>query len=1121
MDLATAGTPALPDEDTLVMPDHWHRQVHVRRGGRSGAGQAQDPAYGGAEFSAELRETVERVLGSPVTDPSLGECGRAQLRGEASPLGAAVVALAGRAVDGMWPGWVAEHGLAFAAGAFVELVGLAAVTDYSLDQSMRDGVRYAEPFDLKHGSPSWDVGVLRSMRALIAAADEQAYQEVVERLAEHRGTAVGRVVVSYLVPGRTDWVDECCAEYAYLGRVSSLLIYALGTARHVELLDGRLTPSTPEEIATLMDGLGVAVAPLLAVGLAEYHLHPERRRGLLDALALVPSDEAFRVLLDLADETLVRGPLLTAMRRFPERGLRLLAQAAGGSEGTGASGASGAEKSRWAALVAELLGAQVRAHPELTRVVLPGLPEESRTAIETIQRADAARLPDASVEALPPLLTAPPWTRRRKVGKPVVIAGLTPPAGQVVRWAPGERERWAKGAYRYSGGRTQEDWDKLLEDVQAGVTLYESQRQSLVIGGPLDRVRPLLDDWQPRGRNWAYDGDWLWPVAARFELEALPLVLRMANLVIDGGLLVPFLDARVAALMVEPLMRMKRTRKLVLAWLERHGVETVPYLVPAALGKPGASRRAATQALRLVAADIGLAEVVEAARVHGDKAAAAIEPILAMDPVDVLPAKVPDPAPWAEPWMLPQVRLRGDGCALPTAAVGHVLTMLTMSKPGEVYAGVEVVRELCDPGSLAEFSWAVFEAWRADGMPPQDGWALQQLGWLGDDETVRRLTPVIHAWPGESGHSKAVAGLDALAAIGTDVALMHLYGIAQKAQFKGLKTRAQEKVAEVAEGLGLTSEQLADRLVPDFGLDAGGGMVLDYGPRRFVVGFDEQLTPYVADEDGKRRASLPKPGVKDDPELAPEAYKRFATLKKDVRTAAADQVRRLEAAMVSGRRWSTSEFAEFFVAHPLLWHITRRLVWTAEHDGVSTAFRVAEDRTYADVEDEVLTLPESARVGIAHPVTLGEALTGWSQVFADYEIMQPFPQLGRAVHVLAEEERASGALRRFEKTRVSLGALRGLVLRGWEWGEPRDAGLCFSIAREVVPGRFVVLGWDQGIRIHDEDADSEATITCVWNGDRPDGHRPDRDTPWTFGELDPVTASELLIELTEAIAPAD
>ncbi|MFD0330380.1 hypothetical protein ACFQZC_24780 [Streptacidiphilus monticola] len=55
----------------------------------------------------------------------------------------------------------------------------------------------------------------------------------------------------------------------------------------------------------------------------------------------------------------------------------------------------------------------------------------------------------------------------------------------------------------------------------------------------------------------------------------------------------------------------------------------------------------------------------------------------------------------------------------------------------------------------------------------------------------------------------------------------------------------------MAEGLGLTGDQLSDRLVPDLGLESDGTTVVDYGTRRFTVGFDEQLRP----SSGTRTAS--------------------------------------------------------------------------------------------------------------------------------------------------------------------------------------------------------------------------------------------------------------------------
>jgi hypothetical protein len=383
------------------------------------------------------------------------------------------------------------------------------------------------------------------------------------------------------------------------------------------------------------------------------------------------------------------------------------------------------------------------------------------------------------------------------------------------------------------------------------------------------------------------------------------------------------------------------------------------------------------------------------------------------------------------------------------------------------------------------------------------------------------LTPLIQAWPGEGGHAKAVTGVNVLAAIGTDVALMHLHGISQRAKFKGLKTAAQDKMAEVATGLGLSSEQLADRLVPDFGLDPAGSLRLDYGPRQFVVGFDEQLRPYVTDTAGKHLKALPKPGVKDDPELAPAAAKQFAALKKDVRTVAADQIRRLERSMVTGRRWSADEFRTLFVAHPLLWHIVRRLVWGVydESGAVTGAIRVAEDRSFSTVDDDETTLADDALVGVAHPLHLAGSLAAWSEVFADYEILQPFAQLGRSTFTLTADEVAGPSLPRFEGVTVPTTKVLGLERRGWNREVPQDAGVQGRMELPLGPSLEMAVELDPGIAVGMVNEFPEQKLTAVFLHDgTADGWRRSDRGKIPLGTLDPVTASEILRDLTEMTA---
>ncbi|GAA2415442.1 hypothetical protein GCM10010191_27080 [Actinomadura vinacea] len=995
--------------------------------------------------------------------------------------------------------WIAEHGLPFAACAAAETAGVN--TGWG-----RLGANSYGSYCVRtgHDGHGWQThsGIGMAMRQVLAAASEEDYRKAVDRLADHRRTPFLRATVSFLVPRRGDWVDECCAEPPRgtadeENNARQLLWCAVGSADQLARLGpwADLPPRSCEPwlLWTALGGVGPDIAPFLARALDGLGAKDQSRKWLPDILGRLPTDEAFELMAARLDQNRVIPAAKRMIVRFPVRAVRVLARASKRSSVS-------------AGIAGDLLEWHARERPEL----VDALPDDARAALEEFQRLRGPEVPE---EELPKPLAAPPWTSGRKASKPVVVDGLKVPGVQELVWAPGERDEWAAWmpreedrwlAFARWGFDFHADWEAYIKEArEAGKDVRLAP--GLFIHGDEKLVRPLLADWAPKDSSMTQH--WMRPVVARFGLEVRPHALHaaQAHVATRAALLLPYLDGEVASLMAYWLADLKSARAVARAWFVRHGVNAAPLLAPAALGKPGKARRQAEAALRFLASRTGPGETMAAVRdVHGEKAASAVESLLAADPLDIVPARLPKIGDWAMPEALPQVLLRGRERSLPLSARGHLLTMLSISKPGEEYAGLDVAREVCDPESLAAFAWSVFLRWRLGDAPAKEGWALTALELLGDDETVRRLAPVIRAWARAGGHKQAVNGLDVLTAIGTDTALIQLSGIAQGAKSKSLRSRAQEKIADVARERGLTHEQLADRLVPDFGLDAAGGLLLDYGTRRFRVGFDENLVPFVTDADGKPRKSLPKPGANDDKELAPTAYKRFTALKKDVRTAAFQQVRRLEGAMLSGRRWTAAEFRGLLVDHPFLWHLTRRLVWTSG----GTTFRVAEDRTFADLNDDVFVLSEDAEVCIPHPARWGEPLTAWSDVFADYAIVQPFPQLGRPVHVLAEAERAADRLDRFEGGQVPAGSLLGLNSGGWERGAPEDNGVFRTFSRPTSTGAHVVITIDPGIPVGRSGPDQRVTgvtISAHPHG-APGGPR--------FGDLDPVTASELLTTLT-------
>ncbi|MGW4805258.1 DUF4132 domain-containing protein [Kitasatospora sp. NPDC004272] len=1123
-----AGAGELPDEDTFVLPDSWRKAALPRRGIR-----VPEVTWPGPEALererlriADRADWVERVLDAPASDPELVRAARAYLGGEPDVLGAAALSSmlpapwqAGAPEQALFAdAWTARHGLAFAVRAVQERH--AVETHYFQSGNRVSDIALRRRTATPHHYGVRTLPAEQRLRALLAAAPEPEYLAALTALSACRDTPRRRVLASFLAPGVPGWLDECLADLPGYGedRLQShlQLLYALDDPAQLERLGS--APEVPwgswtlPLVATLADGLGAAAAPLVGEG-AGLARNADGVRELSAALAHFPTDDALRLLLTELDDKHVLPALQEAVRRYPVRAVRLLAEvvARGGRDGAAAR---------------RMLNAHVLLHRELLPRILPLL--DAATAA-LVAELDGARpqAPEAGPQALPPLLVSPPWTRPRTRREPLVVEGLRPDEEVRLLWRDGERESWARADFstpwRYPRDT---DWAATAKEVLGeSHNLWYPVR--LLLQGPTEVLAPFVADWRPAD---LWGGTECLPaVVAEYGAAALPVALHVARSqpANFASLLLPFLDVRAARQLADGLVRLKSVRSTARSWFARHGTAGALLLVPDAVGGAGREREAAEHALRLVAATVGGAELLAAVTArYGDPAAEAVAEVLAVDPLEIaLPARMPVLPSWAQPAVLPQLPLRapaeGPETALPAAAAGHVLTMLALSRPGEPYPGLAVVAQACRADGLAAFGWALFEQWRQAGMPAKESWALHALGVLGDDATVRLLTPVVREWPGQGAHQRAVEGLDVLAAIGTDAALLHLHGIAQRVKFKALKARAQEKIAEVAEGLGLTAEQLGDRLVPDLGLNPDGSTVIDYGSRTFTVGFDEQLRPYVKDADGKRRKDLPAPGVKDDPELAPAERKRFAALKKDARTLAADQIRRLEGAMVAGRTWSAEEFTALFVEHPLVWHLARRLVWTAAPTGGDdgTAFRIAEDRTFADVHDGPFALPADATVRLVHPLLLGErAVAAWSELFADYEVLQPFPQLGRPVHRFTPEEAAANRLHRFEGRTVPVGRLLGLTKRGWERGAPQDAGVERWFSKRLGEGCHLVIALDEGIAVGMVDEFPDQTFETVWLDSSPGDHWSSHEYPLRYGDLDPVTASELLADLTEVTA---
>ncbi|XVU29668.1 DUF4132 domain-containing protein [Actinoplanes sp. CA-054009] len=705
-------------------------------------------------------------------------------------------------------------------------------------------------------------------------------------------------------------------------------------------------------------------------------------------------------------------------------------------------------------------------------------------------------------------------------------------------WADGERERWLARAVALDHGREEDGWAREAGNADRLSDLSPVQVPWLFAKGPEPAARAMLAGPMMLRQRQRVD---IGRVAiARFELDALALALREAGESADqlGLLLLPFRGPEPAALVAGWLRHLGSARLWARLWLHRHAEAAARALVPAALGKPGRARQNAEDALRYLVATGHEAIVSKAtddcrpgAAEQGDggwRAGAAEGP----GPKGKAPGRKGKRPEWTQPDRLPELRRAGGGILPEDEAVRLVEALMSLRladppepAPGDDKAGdglplvvessaaaqpevgaltpeAAAIIAACDRAGLAEFGRSLLDHWLTADMPASEAWVVLAQAYLGDDSTMDRLAPLVRSWPARSRWARAIDGLAVLATVGTDVALRHLLAIEEGMSGGPTNDRALVYLTQAASRRGLSVTQLADRLAVTHGLDRG--ITLDYGPRAFTVVTDDHLVPHVVGADGRRLARPPKPGVKD---TKPESFQDFVRLKKELRLTVAAQTARLERDMLAHR---PRPAAGVRTPHPILGPLFRRLLWAEP----GRRLRIAEDGTFADVRDATALVGDDTPLRIVHPAELAPAeLADWRQIFADYEILQPFPQLNRPFVALTDEQRAATSLPGFGP--VATDAVVGLLNRGW-LGNGYHAGNRLNthtqFAHALPGGLTLLIEVGPGVTTSALNTTNEQHVTEIWIDDaRSDHWQVARRTP--MGAADAAALSELLTAL--------
>lgn len=396
----------------------------------------------------------------------------------------------------------------------------------------------------------------------------------------------------------------------------------------------------------------------------------------------------------------------------------------------------------------------------------------------------------------------------------------------------------------------------------------------------------------------------------------------------------------------------------------------------------------------------------------------------------------------------------GDGSQAPETLLQAFLLDYAGNSAFGRSAHCKFFSEQLDPADTQRFALEVFSRWLDGGAPAKQKWILCFSNAHGGERVLELTKRCIKEWSEKARGAIAADAVRAIAYNESPVALVILDDYARTFKKAQVKDAAAGALREAARQLGLTTEELADRIVPDLGFSARSERVFDYGNRQFTVTLLPGMQLGVRCGD-KTLRSLPKPGAKDDPAMADAAYKAFSDLKKQLRMVYKLQQQRMEYALLCGRTWKIDSWKELMLEKPVMHPLAESLVWGIyDENGLTDTFRYMDDGSFADKNADAFELPENGRIGLVHPLELTkETLDAWREQLEDFEITQPFPQIDRIVHRVPEEKKDGSAYKDLKGCVLNCMSLRSKMKKyGWATGEVLDGGFFNTFIRTDILG---------------------------------------------------------------------
>jgi len=367
-----------------------------------------------------------------------------------------------------------------------------------------------------------------------------------------------------------------------------------------------------------------------------------------------------------------------------------------------------------------------------------------------------------------------------------------------------------------------------------------------------------------------------------------------------------------------------------------------------------------------------------------------------------------------------------------------------MSRIKEMRSDMEAkyILQFLDKDKSADFATAIIKLYIDKAAKPEQKYLMALAALLGNDAVVDKIRITINKWMDENRYKMAEHGVGALALQGSDKALRWVEWYSRKYKSKKANVGAAALVAleTAAEELGITIQELGDKVVPVFGFEGlFKNFVVDGDEYRAFI--DSNFKMAFFNDDNKKLKAIPAAA---DATLKEE----FKAIAKEVRDIVKSQSSRLEYYLIIQRKWSFTQWKKFFLQNPVMFIYATKFLWgTYNNDEqLLQTFICNEDTSLLNIDSEEINIDDERIVAMVHPSQLdAPVLQQWKQFFFDASIEAIFPQLDRMLPGLNDIDLSKGIIKKFEGKQMKEGSIRSTLEKyGWHRGPTGDGGMVES-----------------------------------------------------------------------------